>query len=308
MRLSRVLAAFAVLALPSATRAADIMPLYPDAGSFAFGVNIKAITQSPLGKKTIGNDKPFDVTRKMLRVLFPEDIMPITQEAIKPLETVANRLENVTVVGSLFGQNSPPPIVVFLEGEINEDEYIKAAEALAKAEKNEFFTEKLGDRKLLQIGTGNSAIFGLRVSKELFVIASHRDLITEVLEKHAGLREGKVKKSLAEWVKKAKPAETPIWFAAGEMDGLMGILGGVATITLKDDADFRIEVHTDTQELAKTIVQLTESLVNYLEGSKTPQARVWKAAGITVKQDGKTAIATGSIPGKLLIDEYAKQK
>ena len=53
---------------------------------------------------------------------------------------------------------------------------------------------------------------------------------------------------------------------------------------------------------------MLESVVQYLGNERTPQAKVWKAAGITVKQDGTTVTASGSIPGKLLAEEYAKQK
>src|SRR5262249_4837933 len=113
---------------------------------------------------------------------------------------------------------------------------------------------------------------------------------------------------LLDSIKRAKPGETPIWIAIGEIPDVQGITGTVATITLKEDADFRIEVGCDKEEMAGQVKSLIELVVDYLEKSKTPQAKVWKAAGIVAKQDGKTVIATGSIPGKLLIDEYAKQK
>ena len=59
---------------------------------------------------------------------------------------------------------------------------------------------------------------------------------------------------------------------------------------------------------AKNIKMGFEKLVDDQTKKTTPQAKVWKAAGIVVKQDGKTVVATGSIPGKLLAEEYAKQK
>jgi hypothetical protein len=302
-----VLALLVLAMVPTTGRAADVTPLYPDAATFAFRIDVKGITTSPLGKKVIGTDKPFDATRKLLKVLFPADAMPFTDAALKPLETVANKLERVTVVGDLDGRG-PPPIAVFLEGDIDEADYIKAAEGLAKAENKEFTTEKLGDRKLLIVGSGNTTAYGLRVSKSVFVIATSRELIDEVLDKHAGKKKANVQKSLAEWIKKAKPAETPIWLAVGEMKLLEGIKGGVATITLKDDADFRLEVACDKEDLAKTLTNALEFGVKYLTESERPYAKVWKAAGITVKQDGTTVTATGSIPGKVLAEEYARQK
>jgi len=308
MRFPLALALPVVLVAPAAGRAGDVAALYPDSAIFAFGIDVKEIQNSPLGKKVIGTDKPFDATRKLLKVLFPDEVMSVTDAALKPLETVANKLERVTVVGDIIGRGGPPPIAVYLEGEIDEDDYIKAAKGIAKAEDKEFKTEKLGDRQLLIVGDDRRAMYGLAVSKSLFLIATTRDLIDEVLDKHAGKKKAKVQKALAGWIAKVKPAETPIWLAVGELKELQGILGGVATIALKADADFRIEIGCDKEDLARDLARATESVVDYLSRAKTPQAKVWAAANITAKQDGKTVVATGSIPGKILIEEYVKQK
>lgn len=305
----RLFVAFVVSAVPAGpATAADIAPLYPDVATFAFGANVKAITTSPLGKKVIGTDKPFDATRKLLRVLFPEEILAPTKEKLQPAEAVANKLDRVTVAGNIFGEGGPPPVVVFLEGAADEDDYVKAAEGFAKAENKPFATEKLGERKLLILGDGDTTAYGTRVTKDLFVLASSRELVTEVLDKHAGKRKAKVQQPLLDWIKKANPAETPVWLAVGEVKNLDGILGGAATIALKDDADFRIEVGCDKPPTAASIRRLFEYVVEYLDRSATPQGKVWKAAGIAVKLDGNTVLGTGSIPGKLLADEYAKQK
>jgi len=307
MRPVHILAILATGFLPQTTRAADVTPLYPDGSMFAFGVDIKGITISPLGKKVIGNDKPFDATRKLLHVLLPNELFQFTEKSIKTLETVANRLERVTVAGSIDGDGKQP-IAIFLEGAIDEDDYVKAAEEFAKAEGKPFTTEKLGERKLLVFGEGNSTAYGLRVSSSLFIIASQRELIDEVLDKHAGKRKTKVQTGLLNWRKKAKPDETPLWLAVGELKLLEGIKGGVTTIALKDDAEFKIEVECDQEQLAMTLKSAFDGIVTYFARSQTPQARVWNAAGIKVKQDGKTVTASGSIPGKLLAEEYAKQK
>ena len=307
MRTVHVLVLLVVGTLPAAASGADVTPLYPDDSVFAFGVDIKGITSSPLGKKVIGTDKPFDATRKLLNVLLPDDVFPVTDKALKPLETIANRLERVTVAGNIDG-GGKLPIAIFLEGAIEEDDYIKAAEGFAKAEDKPFKTEKLGERRLLILGDGNSQAYGLRVDKSLFVIASQRELIDEILDKHAGKRKSKVQTSLIDWQKKAKPGETPMWLVVGELKVLEGIKGGVATILLKDAAEFRIEVSCEKEELTTSIKNLFVSLVDHFAREKTPQAKVWNAAGITVKQDGTTVSATGSIPGKLLAEEYAKRK
>ena len=304
---SFLLASFAVLVAPAAARADDITALYPDSAVFAFGIDVKGITTSPLGKKVIGDDKPYDATRKLLRVMFPEDILPVAEQAAKPLAQVANRLERATIVGHLIADGGAK-VVVFLEGEIPEDDYVKAAEAIAKAENKEFKTEKYGERRLIVVGEGNRSLYGLRVDKSLFVIATQRELIDEVLDKHAGKKKANVQKGLTDRVAKVKPAETPIWLAVGQMKDALEIKGGVATIALKSDADFRIEIDCDKEQVATDLKRGLEFLVAYLADAKTPQGKVWHAAGIKVKQDGTTVVATGSFPAKLLIDEYAKQK
>lgn len=304
----RCLFALALLAtLPAAARADDVTALYPDSATFAFGVNVKGIAASPLGKTVIGDDKPFDAARKLIKVLIPADVFVFTEQSLKPLETVANKLDRVAVAGALFDGN-PPPIVILLEGTIDEGEYSQAAAGYAKAANKPFATEKRGDRTLLILGGENERTYGLRVHESLFVIATDRELIDEVLDKHAGTRKAKMQPALAGWLKKAKPAATPLWLTVGEIKNGDGLLGGVATITLNDDAEFRIEVGLDKVENAATIKTALEWLVAYIENEKSPQAKVWRAAAITVKQDGTTVRAAGRFPGQLLIEEYAKQK
>ncbi len=260
----RLLALVVLTASPAFVRADDLTALYPDSAVFAFGVNVKGIATSPLGKKIIGDDKPFDATRKFLKVLLPQDVFPVTEKSIKPLEAVANRVNRVTVAGNIENGNQPT-IAIFLDGEIAENEYIKAAEEFAKVENKPFTTAKLGERKLLILGEGDSTAYGLLLSKSLFVIATSRVALDEVLEKHAGKRKAEMQPALAEWLKKAKPTETPIWAAVGELKVLNGIKGGVATITLKDNADFRIVIVCDKEELAKTINDALGYVVQYFE-------------------------------------------
>jgi hypothetical protein len=293
--------------LPSA-RAADLAPLYPDGATFALGINVKGITSSPLGKTVIGKDKPFDATRKLLKTLFPEDILPLTDKALAPLESVTNRLERVTVVGDVGGGRGRPPIAIYLEGAIEEAEYFKAAESLAKDQNEPFTTEKHGDRKLFVAGKEGQQLFGLRVSPSLFLVATTRELVEEVLDKHAGKKRATVQKALAASLAKVKPAETPIWFVIGEIQVLRGITGGVATIALKEDADFRMEVICDEDKMAGFVARILEQGVDYLTRAMTPQGKLWNAAGIAVKRDGMTITASGSIPGKLLAEEYGKRK
>jgi hypothetical protein len=307
MRRLRLLALLVIVVLTAPSRAADIAPLFPDGATFAVGLDVKGITTSPLGKKVIGNDKPFDATRKLLHVLFPENVLPVAENAVRSLETVANRLERVSIVGALDDGGSIP-IAIFLEGDIDEAEYVTAAENIAKAEKKAFMTEKLGERKLLILGEGAAAVYGLRVRKGVFAIVTRREMVDEILDKDAGKKKATMQKALAASLAKVKPAETPIWLAVGEIKGLGGVTGGVATIALKDDVGFRIEIGCDKEELAGTLKGALESIVAYLGNEKTPQAKVWKAAGIKVKQDGTSVTASGSIPGKLLAEEYAKQQ
>jgi len=308
MRRSLLVALLVPGILSTTSRAADIAPLYPDRATFALGIDIKAITTSPLGKKVIGNDKPFEATRKLLKILFPDDLMPLTDMGLAPLETVTNRLDRVTVLGDLGNGGGRPPIVVYLEGNIDETEYFKAAEGIAKSENKEFATEKLGERRLFAIGKDSGRVYGVRVSPSLFLVATTHELIDEVLDKHAGKQKASVQKALAASLAKVKPAETPIWLVIGEIELLHDITGGVATIALKDDAEFRMEVLCTKEETARLMANILQSGVDYLTRAKTPQGKLWDAAGIVVKRDGTSVVATGSIPGKRLAEEYAKHK
>jgi hypothetical protein len=302
-----LLALVAGVSIPAVGRADDLAALYPDGTTLAFGIDVKAITNSPLGKKVIGADKPFDATRKLLKALFPNQVFPITDDALKPLESVTNRLDRVTATANVTRGNWPPSIVVYLEGEIDEEEYFKAAEAIAKQESKPFKVEKLGERRLFVVGNDRTTIHGLRVSRSLFLIATSRDLIDEVLAKHAGKKRAKLQPTFVAHLKKVKPAETPIWLAVGGMEVIEG-LSGVATIALKDDAEFRMEVACDSEDLARSLETGLGHVVDYLTQSQTPQAKLWDAARITVKRDNLTVTATGSIPSERLAEEYAKQK
>jgi hypothetical protein len=304
MRFRHFLAAIAVVAVPAAGRAADVTPLFPDSAAMAFGLDVKAATTSPLGKKVIGNDKPYDASRKLLKVLFPTDVFQVTDRSLKPLETIANRIERMTVAGGL--DRGQADLAVFLEGEIEEDAYIKAAEGYAKAESKPFSTVKLDDRKLLLIGEEASPIYGVQVGKSLFLATNKRAWIDEVLDKHAGKKKATLHVALAAMLKKVKPAETPIWLVIGGMEDLKGIMG-VATIGLKEDADFRMEVMCDEEKDANNLTQLFEYGVKYLRESQTSRGKLWNAARIEVKKDGLTVTAVGAIPGKLLAEAYAKQ-
>ena len=192
MRSFHLFTLLSVMALPATSRAADLTPLYPDSAVFAFGIDIKGITTSPLGKKVIGTDKPFDASRKLINVLLPGGVFPLTEKALKPLESVANKLERITVAGNIEG-GGHPPIAVYLEGEIDEADYIKAAEGYAEEEKKFFNTAKLGERTLLIVGDSKTPIYGLRLSKSLYLLTSQRDMIDEVLDKHAGKRKTKLR-------------------------------------------------------------------------------------------------------------------
>src|SRR4029079_9867870 len=178
----------------------------------------------------------------------------------------------------------------------------------AKSQNKEFATEKLGERKLFAVGKDSDRVYGVRVSPSLFLVATTRELIDEVLDKHAGKQKASVQKALAASLAKVKPAETPIWLVIGEIELLHDITGGVATIALKDDAEFRMEVLCAKEELAQSMANILQSGVDYLTRAKTPQGKLWDAAGITVKRDGTSVVATVSTPGKRLAEEYAKHK
>jgi hypothetical protein len=300
---------------PGAAKATDLTPIFPDGTCITLGIDIKAVMASPFGKKVFGDDKPFDAARKLLKVFFPvEGALPVEGEAGKAIAAVANRLNRVTVAGVIGPKDEL--VAVYLEGEITEDDYIRAAEQLAKLSSSAFKTEKLGGRKLMILGEGAGATYGVRLSDSLFlVVYRKRDLIDEILDKHAGKKKATIDKLLAERLKTVKTAETPVWLAIGDLkiagggDFLNDLSGLVGTISLKADADLRITGEFATEEQAKKTKGTLEGLLGFLPliGGESQQ-KVWQAADIKVKQDGKTVTATGSIPAKLLAEMYAKQK
>src|SRR5262245_10986306 len=146
MRLT--LACFAIVFLLSPAMAGEEYPrlagadktahLYPDKAVFALGIDVKGIMASPLGKKVIGTDKPFDATRKTLALIFPERILPVPADATGALAAVANKLDRVTMAGYLGDSAAESGAVIFLEGGATDEEYAKAAEAIAKAGEKKF--------------------------------------------------------------------------------------------------------------------------------------------------------------------------
>jgi hypothetical protein len=295
---------------PGAAQATDLAPIYPDGACISLGIDIKGVMNSPLGKKVFGDDKPFDAARKLVKVFLPlEGVLPVEGDEGKGVAAVANRLNRVTVAV----EPKEGRYVIYLEGEITEDDYARAAEQLAKFTNREFKTEKLGERKLLIVGEEGRRVYGLRLSDALFLITSHRDLLDEVLDKHAGKEKAAIDKLLAERLKTVKTAETPVWLVIGDLKiehtGFAEDLSGlVATISLKADADIRIAGDYLTEGRARKTKDTLEALIGLLSFLGEEQGRVWQAAKIRVKQDGKTVTATGSIPAELLAREYAKQK
>jgi len=215
----------------------------------------------------------------------------------------------VTVAAEPKGES----FVIYLEGEIAEGDYVRAAEELAKIGNREFRTEKQGERKLVIIGDGTA--YGVELSAGLFLIASRKELLDEVRDKHAGKKKAAIDKLLAERLKTVKTAETPVWLAIGELkfEGVAELAndlsGLVATISLKADADIRVVGDYATEEQARKSEGTLKMLLGFLPLiGGDDQMKVWRAANITVKQDGKTVTATGSIPAEMLARGYAKQK
>lgn len=298
---TRVVALASFLFSGAAAHADDLTPLYPDNASFAMGIDVKAISASPLGNKVVGKDKPYDVTRKMLMMIFSNE--PVFG-SIEPLEPLINRLDRITLAGNAKESN----LGIFLEGDIDDAELTRAAEAIADLAKLSFQTEKLGDRKLLFIGDNGYA--AVRVNKSLAAFASSRALLTEILDQHAGKRKTAPQPALLEGVKKIRPEETPVWLVMGELGLLnLGVKRVVGTISFAADADIRFDVTCEkddqAKELAAGLKQGHEIVISYL---KEPAKGLWQAADLKAKQDGKKVTITGKVSGARLVEEYAKLK
>ena len=299
---TRIVALATLLFSGAVAHADDLTPLFPDNASIAMGIDVKAIYDSPLGKKVVGKDKPFDVTRKLIAMIFPDDESLF--KSIAPLEPLINRLDRITFVGNVTESN----LGIFLEGDIDEAELTRSAEAYAESAKLSFKTEKLGDRKLLIIGDNNR--YAVRVDKSLAVFASSRELLSEILDQHSGKRKTEPQPALLEGVKHIKPGKTPVWLVMSEIPFLrLGITRLVGTISFAADADIRLDVTCETDDKAKELVALLkeghEAVITYL---KEPAKGLWQSANLTAKQDDKKVTVTGKVSGARLAVEYAKLK
>lgn len=293
----------ALAAVPAAGRAADLTDLFPDDTRIVVGVDVKAVMGSPLGKKVVGADTPFEAARKLLKVLFDlQGILPLGGDATKPITVVANKVQRVTVVLNAELETA----TIFLEGEIDDGEFAEAGKAVAKVLDKQFREWEVGgNRKALVLDKGAPADrtwgwFAARVNKTLLVISSKRDVVTTALSRYDGERKGRLPPKLADALRKVDPRKTPFWLVAGEIpEG--SILPAVsllaATLSLADDADIRVEVEGKNGDWAKRWEGLLRVVSNYND--------VWKAAAIKVVRDGTNVTAAGSIPGKVLAAKYA---
>ncbi len=300
MRCPLALVALALLAAPAAA-ADDLPPLYPDDTVAVFTADISQITKSPLGKKVIGDDKPFTAARKLLGVLITEDTIKFPDAIQRHFADLANKLERVTVVVTMKPKGGAG-VAVILDGPNTEADYAKALEAYAKEEGSAFKIENRGGRKRMTFTAGGSQQHAASVSKSRFVFGDSSDLIDDVLNKADGKAKAFENKALNAAVKRITPAETPVWFVLATSE----LGAGSITLGLKDDADFRLEFTSD--KYAELVADVLKSAFDEVARRDTPQGKVWTAAKIAVKRDGNTVTAAGTFPGKLLAEEYAKQK
>jgi len=304
MDFTRIVALATLLFSGAVAHADDLTPLFPDNASIAMGIDVKAIYDSPLGKKVVGKDKAFDVARNLMAMIFSKNESESFFKSIEPLEPLINRLDRITFVGNATESN----LGIFLEGDIDEAELARVAEAYAESAKLSFNTEKMGDRKLLIIGDNNR--YAVRVNKSLAVFASSRELLNEILDQHSGKRKTKPQPALLEGVKQIKPGKTPVWLVMSEIPFLrLGITSLVGTISFAADVDIRLDVTCETDDQAKELVGLLkkghEALISYL---KEPAKSLWQSADLKAKQDDKKVTVTGKVSGTKLAEEYAKLK
>ncbi len=300
MRFPFAFVALVLLAAP-APAADDLSALYPENTIAVLTVDIAKVVGSPLGKKVIGTDKPFTATRKLVSVLLDDGALQVPDAAQNHLAEVANKLERVTLVVAMK-PNGPLSVLVFFEGANTEGDYIKAVEGYAKAEDDKLEIEKRGDRKLLSLT--RNRLRGASVNKSLFLATDNADLLTKVLDKADGKQKASDNKLITDAIKQAKLAETPIWLVvAHDQFGT-----GVATITLKDDAEIRLEYRATGMDFTQTVKDVLAEIFLQMAKKDTRQGRLWAAADLTVKIDNKAVIATGKFPAKLLAEDYAKQK
>ncbi len=330
MRFPSVFVVLALLAAPAAA-ADDIAPLLPERTVAVIGIDVKEVMTSPLGKKVFGTDKRSTVITKLASALLESALLDYllkdtlgdylktldksareklvkefvkeVVKALEPFKGLVDKIERVTIAfvperedspysGPLrkaFGETS---MIVFLEGPNSEEDYRNVLESILKALGEQLEVKKIGGRNVLPLPLGQ----GISLSKSLFVIAENQERLTDVLDRYDGKKKLTKNEQLVDAMKRVKPTDTPIWIVHGrESRGL-----AVGTFALKDDVDFRYEYKGDNG--------LGNFLVGRVEGELDSAARLIPLAKLTVQRKGNVVTATGTIPGKRLAEEYAKQK
>jgi|GEM_PF-5399000 hypothetical protein len=298
--------AFALSAHAARAADPDLRPYYPKESFAVVSVDVKRIAASPFGKKVFGTDEQFTAALKLAVLLAAptdgEGEAP-SPELKKAVGSVVNKIERVTTVVAFKDPKASfdVRVVTFVEGAVTEDEYTIAFEALAK-EWGGLQTEKRDGRRWFGLSEplGLREFSGVLAQKGLFLIGEREDLV-RVLDVISGKAKPAENKDLSAAVARVKPDETPAYLiVAGPTFGT-----GLVTLSFKGDAELSGKYEGDFAELVETV--LRNQLKNLTDGTSR-RARLWTAAKVTVARKDKTVTLSGTVPAKLLAEEYAKLK
>jgi len=298
-----------ILAAPAPARAADLTRLYPDAAWIVLGIEVKAVHQSPLGKRVFGTDGPAAAGRKVLAMLFhPEDADDLKALAIDPMLDRITRLTFVTSDGG--DRPDSDDWRLFLEGDFDEADLGRAIEAVCNRRGVPYNAETVGGRTVHVAGEKGRTHRVFRLDKTTVVVVLTPAAVTDVLDRQAGTKKSKAAKAVVDGARAIDPVATPMWLVVGEnrVGDRVDYSRMVATLALTDDVTLRIRMETPDADAADRCRQTLLLFTNLFAIAKEAPLLTALAASAKRETAGTVVTATAALPGKTLAEEYAKRK
>lgn len=300
-----------VVATSAPAGAADLTPLFPDDAWMVIGFEVKAIHESPLGRKVIGKDSVPLAARKLLTMFGVED----TADHLKSFAALDPLLEGVTRLTAMITLRGRPrdyeDAVVFLEGEFDDAKLAKGIESLCKQLEIAYKVETIDGRVVHVAGGEKELKWMFRVDKGTVALAYSRKAVEGVLACQAGKKKSQPPKAFIEWVKAVDPKSTPAWVVVGvNRSGDDSVLYSrlVATLSLGDDLALNVKAEAPNEAAAKSFRELLQVYPFGLTQSKDKPT--WNDLGNSarIESNKNMVTATAKVSSAKLIADYKKQK
>src|SRR5262245_40888831 len=235
-----------VVAAPDLTKAPDLTTFFPDDAWIVLGIDVKAVHQSPLGKRVFGTDGPTTAARKVLAALGnPDDADDLKALAIDSLLDRVTRLTRVSSDGRGEFYRSDD-WRLFLEGDCDDASLGTAIHALCNRKEVPYTTETVRERTIHIYGEKGRTFRVFRVDKTTIAIVLTAAAVDNILDLRAGTRMSKAPKPVVEATRAIDPAKTPMWLVVGEnrVDDRVEYTRMVATVTLGEDVTLRVRTES----------------------------------------------------------------